>query len=353
MRSLLLAPLLVVAALTATTGTAAASTSVPATRVQPVSNTASNVAASDAAPAPGGGSVGLRLMDAPAEAASDPRARVYIVDHLKPGAVIQRRVEVSNTSQTSMHVALYAAAAGINAGSFTGADGRTQNGLSSWTKLDQATLELAPGARVPDMVTVTVPADAAPGEQYAAIWAEIGGGGPGVSLVNRVGLRMYVDVGGDNPAPTSFLLDSLTAVRGPDGSPGVSAQVHNDGGRALDISGTVSLSDGPGALSAGPFPAQVGSTLAPGQTVTVMIPLDRRLPDGPWQVSLTLRSGLTEKTAQGRILFPSGPGAGDPVSLRDSLSSPLMIGLSVLLVAAAIGAGVLVARRRARRPSDL
>ena len=143
--------------------------------------------------------------------------------------------------------------------------------------------------------------------QYAAIWAEISNGAAGVSLVNRVGLRMYVDVGGDNPAPTSFL-DSLTAVRGSDGRPGVSAQVHNDGGRALDISGTVSLSDGPGSLSAGPFPAQVGSTLAPGQSLSVMIPLDRQLPDGPWQVSLTLRSGLTEKTAQGRIQFPSGPG---------------------------------------------
>jgi hypothetical protein len=202
------------------------------------------------------------------------------------------------------------------------------------------------------MVTVAVPADAAPGEQYAAIWAEIGNGAPGVGLVNRVGLRMYVDVGGGNPAPTSFVLDSLTAVRGPDGRPAITAQVRNDGGRALDISGTVTLSDGPGSLNAGPFPAQVGSTLAPGHQIGVTIPLDRALPDGPWQAAITLRSGLTERTAQARIQFPSGPGTGQSVSLRDSLGSPLAIGLLALLVAVLVGAGLLILRRRARRSGE-
>lgn len=344
MRSFLLAPLLVVAALTATTGTAAAATSVPVTA--PSGPTARPDTGPGAVSGPGG--IGIRLMDVPTEAADDPRARVYIVDHLAPGAVIHRRVEVSNTTRTPVHVALYASAAGINEGAFTGADGRTQNDLSSWTKLAQSSLDLAPGAKVPDMVTVTVPADAPSGEQYAAIWAEITSASPGVSLVNRVGLRMYVDVGGGNPAPTSFTLDSLTALRGPDNRPAVTVQVHNDGGRALDLSGALSLSDGPGSLNAGPFPAQVGNTLAPGQSLSVAIPLDGKLPDGPWQASLTLRSGLTEKTAQARIQFPSGPGSSDPVSLGNLLGSPWVLLLLALLVAAAI-VGVLVARRRSRR----
>jgi len=69
-------------------------------------------AAVNAAPAPasaptaaGAGSIGIRLVDAPVTARDDPRARVYIVDHLNPGAVIHRRVEVSNTTASTAHVA--------------------------------------------------------------------------------------------------------------------------------------------------------------------------------------------------------------------------------------------------------
>src|SRR5664280_2524137 len=67
-------------------------------------------AATDPAPgAPTANSIGIRLVDAPASAKDDPRARVYIVDHLAPGTVIHRRIEVSNTTAGSVHVALYPA----------------------------------------------------------------------------------------------------------------------------------------------------------------------------------------------------------------------------------------------------
>lgn len=57
------------------------------------------------------GSVGLRLTEVPASARDDPRAQLYIVDHLAPGTVIHRQIEVSNTTASSQRVALYAAAA--------------------------------------------------------------------------------------------------------------------------------------------------------------------------------------------------------------------------------------------------
>ncbi|MBK5228346.1 MAG: hypothetical protein JJE05_07555 [Actinobacteria bacterium] len=53
------------------------------------------------------GSIGLRLLDAPATEQGDPRAQVYIVDHLAPGSVIHRRIEVSNTATSTAHVVLY------------------------------------------------------------------------------------------------------------------------------------------------------------------------------------------------------------------------------------------------------
>ena len=165
-------------------------------------------------------------------------------------------------------------------------------------------------------VTITVPRDAAPGEQYGVVWAEarsapIAGGG--VTQVSRVGIRLYLSVGPGGPPAADFTIDSLTAKRSPDGRPTVLASVHNTGGRALDMNGTLRLSAGPGGLSAGPFPATLGTTLAIGDTEPVTIALDKRLPAGPWDARITLRSGLLERSARATITFPD-TGASPPVN---------------------------------------
>ncbi|MDT7708192.1 MAG: hypothetical protein QOG20_3799, partial [Pseudonocardiales bacterium] len=299
-------------------------------------------------------SLGIRLLDAPTSAAEDPRARAYIVDHLAPGTVIHRRVEVNNTTAAVAPVALYPAAAEIRDGVFTLDAGRPANELSSWTTVDPASLSLAPGARATVVLTISVPADASPGERYAVLWAEQATPAPpggGVTLVNRVGIRSYLSVGPGGPPPSSFTVDPLTAARAPDGHPMVTAQVHNTGGRALDMSGTLSLSGGPGALSAGPFPAQLGATLAPGQSTAVTISLDQQLPDGPWNANLTLKSGLLEQNSQARIQFPADPGAAAPVAPQKTIADHLglLIGALALLAALVIAAVVVIVRRRRAR----
>ena len=338
MRKFAIVSVLVAAVFAAVTGTASAATFA--------------AAAPPPRPAPGG--VGVRLVDIPTAAADDPRARQYIVDRLAPGAVIHRRIEVSNATQAPAHIAIYPAAATIENGSFLGAAGHTANDLSSWTTLDPGALDLAPGAgaKALDTVTVTVPADAAPGEQYAAVWAEITSPtASGVTLVNRVAIRMYVSVGAGNAPASSFTIDSLTAARAPDGHPMVTAQVHNTGGRALDMSGTLSLTDGPGSLTAGPFPAQLGSTLAPGQSTPVTISLNQQLPNGPWHAALTLKSGLLQQNTQARIQFPAGPGTTAPVTAQNPLGDylPVLIGALIVLALAIAATLVLVRRRRAHR----
>ncbi len=129
--------------------------------------TASSTAPSPA-PAPTG-NIGLRLVDAPVSARTDPRATVYIVDHLAPGTVIRRRIEVSNTTATSAHIVLYAAAATITKGSFLGSAGHTANELSTWTSVKPGSTDVPAGGRVTAMVTINVPHDAAPGEQYGVV----------------------------------------------------------------------------------------------------------------------------------------------------------------------------------------
>src|SRR4051794_3579348 len=67
---------------------------------------------------PSAGSIGLRLVDVPAGDSGDPRARIYIVDHVVPGTVIDRRIQVANTTTDPAHIALYPAGAAIANGSF-------------------------------------------------------------------------------------------------------------------------------------------------------------------------------------------------------------------------------------------
>ena len=107
-------------------------------------------------------------------------------------------------------------------------------------------------------MTIAVPIDAAPGERYAVVWAETRStpSEGGITQVNRVGIRIYLAIGAGGPPAADFTIDSLTAIRSADGRPMVVATVHNTGGRALDMSGTLELSAGPGGLSAGSVPGR-------------------------------------------------------------------------------------------------
>ncbi|MEV1153893.1 hypothetical protein AB0J27_00585 [Micromonospora chokoriensis] len=58
--------------------------------------------------------VGIRLLDAPVNRRDDTRAYKYIVDHVKPGTTIKRRVAVRNSSEIQRKVAFYAAAASVS-----------------------------------------------------------------------------------------------------------------------------------------------------------------------------------------------------------------------------------------------
>jgi hypothetical protein len=311
-------------------------------------------AVSPAPDGPSAGSIGIRLVDAPVDERNDPRAHVYIVDHLKPGTVIHRRVGLSNTSQQVMHPKVYPDAARIRNGSFIGLTGQTPNELTSWTSVRNATPTVSPGQLVTDTVTIKVPKMASRGERYAVIWAQITSPpsrGHSVTVVNRVGIRIYLSVGPGGAPPTKFTIASITAQRTPNGTPQVVAKVRNTGGRAIDISGSLRLTHGPGGLSAGPFAAKLGTTLAPGDTEPVTIPLDRRIPDGPWRATLTLRSGFVQVTAVATIRFPNGAGAnaGDMHPAASIFGRWMVIsGGGTVLVLAGLLAFVLVHRQQRR-----
>jgi hypothetical protein len=295
------------------------------------------------------GGVGIRLLDVPVATQDDPRAQRYIVDNLPPGTTIERRVQVANETAATQTVSVYAGSASIGSGSFIGGKGASQNELTSWTTVSEPELSLKAGEITEVIVTVAVPPDAAEGELYAAIWAQVSAPDQEASTVrtaSRVGVRMYVAVGPGNGPAADFNIDSVGASRTNDGVPQITARVTNTGGRAVDVSGSLQLSNGPSSLSAGPFLTEKALTLAPGEDGEVVVSLGSDLPDGPWQATLTLKSGLISHEASAEVIFPE---AGEAVAVeKDSGfdSWPILIGAGGLVLLLAAGVGFWLRRRR-------
>jgi hypothetical protein len=288
------------------------------------------------------GSIGVQLLDVPLSAYADPRARLYIIDHLHPGTTTHRRIEISNTTASNLRIVTYPAAAAITQGAFVGAPAHTPNELSTWTSVLPGTFEVPSGGHAIATVTIAVPRNAPPGEQYGVIWAETRSAAPaggGITQVSRVGIRLYLSIGPGGAPASEFTIESLSGRRSPDGQPLVVASVHNTGGRALDMSGTLELSSGPGGLNAGPFAANLGTTLAIGATEPIIIMLDKQIPDGPWHALVSLRSGLLQRSAQATISFPA---TGTPSS--SYLTYLAIAGLVILLLV-----GIVAAHLRRRR----
>jgi hypothetical protein len=303
------------------------------------------IAAVTPAEAQSSGNLGLRLVDVPAAASGDPRALLYIVDRLAPAAVIHRRIEISNSTAAGSQVVLYAAAADVAKSGFDAEAGHTANELSSWTSVSPGQLWVPAGRRMTASVTLAVPADAAPGERYAVVWAETRTAPPpggGVTQVSRVGIRMYVEIGPGGAPAADFAIDSLTPQRSAQGRPVVLAAVRNTGGRALDLSGSLMLTDGPGGTSAGPFPTATGVTLAIGDSEPFPVVLDGQLPSGPWHARLTLHSGLVVRSGSAVMTFPSsGSSAAVPTEPPAGQGHAKLLALALaLVIALAIGARI-------------
>jgi hypothetical protein len=304
---------------------------------------------------PATGGIGLRLADVPIAELNDPRDRIYIVEHVHSGTVIDRRIEVSNTTSSAQHVVLYPAAATIANGSFIGSAGDDSNALATWTSVNPDAADLPSGSNMMATVRIAVPAGTTSGERYGAVWAQVSSGpvaGTGITQVSRVGIRIYLSVGSGGAPASNFTIDSLTAERSSTGEPIVLASVHNTGALALDMSGTLQLSAGPGGLRAGPFLATLGTSLAIGDTEPVTIALNRQIPAGPWEARITLQSGLLQRTAQATITFPK-IGAAPPVktsSVQSGWFLFVVIGVVGFLLLSVGTLLVIVRRLRPRTP---
>lgn len=315
-------------------------------------------AAVPTAPAAPVGRLGIQLLDPP-NTTHDPRASVYIVDHLKTGMTITRQVRVSNMSPSTADVSIYAAAASISGGQFRFGAGRAANDLTSWTSVTPSSQSLAPGASVDAQVTVSVPDQTTSGERYAVVWAQLAA--PAVAghvrEINRVGVRMYLDIDG-NLRPANFTIGDLSAARDDSGRPMVTAQVRNTGGVAVDVLGTAALSDGPGGLQTPAARTDETVNLAPGQHQSVSVHFDATVPGGRWLVTVKLASGNVHHEETGMVTVPTvavaarAPTAGSTAAPHEKGSSAWWWALGSSLTLLALLAGFLIPWLIRRNRSD-
>jgi hypothetical protein len=310
-------------------------------------------AAQSPTPTPAAG-LAIGLVDVPAAAQNDPRARSYIVDHMNPGASIERRIKVQNNTAQKQSVHLYSGAAHLADNAFSAEGQGASNALTSWTSVATPDLEMAPGEEKSVPVKIAVPKDAPEGEQYAVVWAQIQSpktAGSAAIQVSRVGIRQYISVGPGNGQASDFKVESLTAGRNADGQPQVTAKVTNTGGRTIDLNGTLSLSHGPAGMSAGPFPVVQGTTLAAGASADVAVVLDGKLPSGTWDAVMTLKSGSLSHDASASITIPEAAGVTATTVAQDTTPQILLIaaGAGLILI---VGACVFITvKLRAKKKS--
>jgi hypothetical protein len=297
------------------------------------------------------GQIGIKLLDASASQQNDPRAHEYIVDQLPAGASLTRHVEVSNLTKTSQQITVYAAGASVGDGSFTFADGTTPDELSSWTSLSASTLSLRAGQAATVAVTIAVPAGATSGERYAVIWAQASSAPTlgAVSEINRVGIRVYLEVAG-TPQPSNFTIDTFVPSRTADAKAQLTVTVHNTGDRTIDVNGPLTLSDGPaGAAVPAPIAAEKVTTIAAGDSQPVRFMVGSAVANGPWKATVALSSGELIESASASITFPGRSGAAavlPPVPpTRSGSSVPKWLIITTALTAGAIVVGLALGRR--------
>ncbi|SDI45001.1 protein of unknown function [Actinokineospora alba] len=121
-----------------------------------------------------------------------------------PGAVVKDHLAVANISNDPLSLKVYASDAfNTPDGGFDLLDaGRAPVDVGSWAKLDASTVEI-PG-RTTKIVpfTVSIPADATPGDHVGGIVAALvteatGADGQRVAVEQRVGARIYLRISGD------------------------------------------------------------------------------------------------------------------------------------------------------------
>ncbi|WP_188897033.1 hypothetical protein [Microlunatus endophyticus] len=301
--------------------------------------------------------IGIRLLDYPHSQAGDPRDHEYIVQTVKPGTTLTRHIQITNTTSMAQAIEIKITGATIDDGHFNVA-GDARNQLAKWTSTNVDTVRLRSNTHSTITATIHVPEKATRGEQYGVIWAQLRATATTpthrVSVINRVGIRAYINVD-TKKTPPAFTLGPISVDRDNTGAPVLQTTATNTGETAVDLTGRARLANGPGHTSAGPYETTATTTLAPGQQANVRIPTAPQLAAGTWTATIKLRSGDTTRKRTDTITIPHQHRAPPRPAKQTKPSHPIAVPVGItigLILAIAVTASILIRRARKHRTHE-
>jgi len=192
--------------------------------------------------------------------------RAHLVHDLAPGQAVTDAVAVTNHATEVLRLDLYANDA------FTTADGgfdllpRADEPVDAgtWITLAAETLEVAPGATAVVPVTISVPADAEPGDHVGGVVATLvttssDGASQQVAVEHRVGTRVYLRV--DGPLEPRLEISALDVRHHGSLSPVSAGSV--DVAYTVTNIGNIRLSGRQEVRVTGPFGTELGRVVLP------------------------------------------------------------------------------------------
>jgi hypothetical protein len=153
--------------------------------------------------------VGIRAVP---NASSPDDKQAYINAVAARGSTIVRRIAVSNGTDETIRIRLYAGAAELRGDEFAFGEPGAENEVTGWTRVSPSALTIPGGREAFATVKIHVPGKAPSGDHVAVVWAELPGHQvSGVKVVNRVGVRVYLSVDPiakppADPAPSTIWL---------------------------------------------------------------------------------------------------------------------------------------------------
>lgn len=264
---------------------------------------------------------------------------------VEPGAVISDTMVVVNTGTQALPLAVYAADAFTTSSGDIDVlvDGTPSVGAGTWVAIGTPAVELLPGQQADIAFTISVPADARPGDHAAGIVTSLvtTDASQSLSVDRRLGTRVNLRVAGEL-SPAAAIADVSTAYT-PSWNPfaagtlTVSYALENPGNTRITGVETLAVAGPLGLFGADTAPAQLREII-PGSVVEVT----RELP----VMSLGWVGGTLTVTPEGVGL---GTGSVAPATVDvGTVALPWSL-YALLVLAAAIVAGGLLVLRRARR----
>lgn len=267
----------------------------------------------------------------------------YVAD---PGASYADAVRVTNTGTTPLELAVYAADAYTTPTGNIDLNtvGTPSVDAGTWVEVDTPQLSLAPGAQADVGFTVTVPADAAPGDHSAGLITSFRGGGTAsVDVDRRLATRITVRVAGElTPGVEVTDVEATYRASWNPFEPGavVLAYRVTNAGNTLVAGTDASAAVGPfGAFGTTAEPVLLPEII-PGSTIEV----ERELPMAPW--GWISASVVVQPEAVGM----GARGLASVVHDVTVVAVPWTLLLALLLAALAATAVVFAVRRARRRP---